>query len=371
MNKLNKLTMAMALIGSTVSPFICAQTSSMFPDSKNATWYFAPSINAFNPDDRLGFDGNGKGLGLHFGKALSPSWDMQLGPNFARRSENGARLDTLKFDADALYMFSRGTIRPFLLGGVGVERIKATAPGVDVSSTVPFVEAGLGLQFGFTPKLMGQLDFRRTHGFLRNTTDFGTKHVNDNYLSLGLGFALGGPAMVAKAPPAPTPAPQVQMPIIPQPTPMPAPPPPPPVAVQAPVPAPAPVQMPRIERITMSASELFDFNSPNLRMPQSRLDEMANVLVNNPQIANVVVNGYADRLGTDAYNRSLSQKRAEAVRSYLVGKGVAANRIRAVGHGEANPVVQCNDKDRAALIRCLEPNRRVEIEQFTVERTVQ
>lgn len=378
MNKLNKLTVAMVVIGTTVSPFVLAQTSTMFPDSKNASWYFAPSINAFNPDDRLGFDGNGKGIGLHFGKAISPSFDIQLGPNFARRSENGARLDALKLDADALYMFSRGTIRPFLLGGIGVERYKGTAPAigaipaVDISKTAPFIEAGLGLQFGFTPKVMGQLDFRRTHGFLRSDTPFGTKHTNDNYLSLGLGYAFGGPAMAVKAPPAPTPAPIVQMPIIPQPTqaPIPA---PAPVVVQAPAPAPAPVavQMPRVERITMSASELFDFNSPNLRMPQARLDEMASVLMSNPQIANVVVNGYADRLGTDAYNRNLSQKRAEAVRSYLVGKGVAANRVRAVGHGEANPVVQCNDKDRAALIRCLEPNRRVEIEQFTVERTVQ
>jgi OOP family OmpA-OmpF porin len=178
--------------------------------------------------------------------------------------------------------------------------------------------------------------------------------------------------MAAKA--LPTPAPQVQMPIIPQPTytPVPAPAPAPaPVIVQAPVPAPVPVQMPRVERITMSDTELFDFNSANLRLPQPKLDDMANVLASNPQIANVVVNGYTDRLGTNTYNQRLSQKRADAVRSYLVGKGVAANRVRAVGHGESNPVVQCNETNKPALIKCLEPNRRVEIDQITVERTVQ
>ncbi|MEY4730111.1 MAG: hypothetical protein RL020_1269 [Pseudomonadota bacterium] len=373
MNKLNKIAAAIALLGSTAVPLVYAQTNMLPTANYNPSWYFAPSINAYNPDDRLGLEGNGKGFGLHFGKAISPSFDIQLGPNFARRSENGARLDTLKLDADALYMFSRGAIRPFLLGGLGVERYKGTAPGVpDVSKTAPFLEAGLGVQFGFTPRVMGQLDFRRTHAFLRNLTPFDTKHANDNYLSLGLGYAFGGPAMVAKAPPAPTPAPIVQMPIIPVPAPMPAPAPAPaPVVVQAPVPAPVAVPMPRVERITMSDTELFDFNSANLRLPQPKLDDMANVLASNPQIANVVVNGYTDRLGTNAYNQRLSQKRADAVRSHLIGKGVASNRIRAVGHGEANPVVQCSETSKPALIKCLEPNRRVEIDQITVERTVQ
>ena len=59
---------------------------------------------------------------------------------------------------------------------------------------------------------------------------------------------------------------------------------------------------------------------------------------------------------------------AEAVKSYLVSKGVEARRLAAVGKGEANPVVQCDDKDRQALIACLEPNRRVEVEEITVTR---
>jgi OmpA-OmpF porin, OOP family len=73
-------------------------------------------------------------------------------------------------------------------------------------------------------------------------------------------------------------------------------------------------------------------------------------------------------LGTPAYNQKLSLQRAEAVRDYLVNRGVPANRLRAQGRGETQPVVQCTEKDRAALITCLEPNRRVEVEPITVTR---
>jgi OOP family OmpA-OmpF porin len=120
--------------------------------------------------------------------------------------------------------------------------------------------------------------------------------------------------------------------------------------------------------MTLSATELFDFDRATLKLPQPKLDEIAKALVDNPSISNVRITGYTDRLGTDAYNQRLSEKRAEAVKNYLVSRGVPASRLSAIGKGEAEPVVQCNDKDRNALIRCLEPNRRVEVEQITIEK---
>jgi outer membrane protein OmpA-like peptidoglycan-associated protein len=119
----------------------------------------------------------------------------------------------------------------------------------------------------------------------------------------------------------------------------------------------------RLEKMTLSATELFEFDRAEIRGAQPKLDEIARALRDNPGINNVHITGYTDRLGTDRYNLDLSQRRAEAVKSYLVAKGVEASRLSAVGRGETNAVVQCNQKDQAALIRCLEPNRRVEVEQ--------
>jgi OOP family OmpA-OmpF porin len=125
---------------------------------------------------------------------------------------------------------------------------------------------------------------------------------------------------------------------------------------------------PHLERYTLSARELFAFDRNDLRTPQPKLDEIARALIANPQIKMVAISGYTDRIGSDAYNLNLSQRRADAVKAYLVGKGVATSRLIATGKGKSNPIVKCDDRDKEALIKCLEPNRRVEVQEFTVER---
>jgi OOP family OmpA-OmpF porin len=80
-------------------------------------------------------------------------------------------------------------------------------------------------------------------------------------------------------------------------------------------------------------------------------------------ISLVHVDGHADRLGSAQYNQKLSEKRADAVRAYLVSKGFEADKIETLGSGKTNPVKGCPDqKDRKGLIECLSPNRRVVVE---------
>ncbi len=142
-------------------------------------------------------------------------------------------------------------------------------------------------------------------------------------------------------------------------------PPPPPVVVPPPPPPPV------MKKYTLSASELFGFNSAKLGASQPKLDEVASTMQANSDIASVTIVGYTDRIGSKAYNQKLSEQRANSVKAYLEGKGVSGSRLTAVGKGEADPVVECKDeKKRPALIKCLEPNRRVEIEPVTFTKQV-
>ena len=119
------------------------------------------------------------------------------------------------------------------------------------------------------------------------------------------------------------------------------------------------------QRYTIEADALFAFDRSDLNSmnPQGRerLDQLANTIKGFDQLKGVVVYGHTDRLGNANYNQGLSQRRAETVRNYLVQSGVPANLVTSQGMGETRPVVQCNNTNRAELIRCLAPNRRVEV----------
>ena len=128
----------------------------------------------------------------------------------------------------------------------------------------------------------------------------------------------------------------------------------------------APVVAPEVvsKTFNLSSDVTFAFGKANLK-PQAKatLDGIYGEIaqINN---ANVAVAGYTDRIGKDAPNVKLSQRRADTVANYLVAKGVPAQNISAVGHGKANPVTgsTCDAvKGRKALIACLAPDRRVEI----------
>lgn len=73
------------------------------------------------------------------------------------------------------------------------------------------------------------------------------------------------------------------------------------------------------------------------------LDRIVNMMNKNESME-ILAETYTDIRGSDSYNKTLSQKRADAVRGYLLAKGIAANRVKAVGRGEENPVIDCESK---------------------------
>ncbi len=129
--------------------------------------------------------------------------------------------------------------------------------------------------------------------------------------------------------------------------------------------APAATPKPAAQKITLAADALFDFNKATLRPEgKAKLDELT-AKIKDIKLEVIIAVGHADRIGTDAYNQTLSEKRAAAVKEYLVAKGTEANRVYTEGKGKKQPVTkpdQCKGPKSKKVIDCLQPDRRVDIE---------
>ena len=133
------------------------------------------------------------------------------------------------------------------------------------------------------------------------------------------------------------------------------------VAVPPPVAAPKPAG----QRVTLDADTLFDFDKAVLRPAgKAALDDfVAKTKDISPEV--ILAVGHADRFGSEKYNQELSERRAAAVKAYLLGKGIEANRIKTEGRGETQPKTkagECPGAKSAKVIACLQPDRRVDIE---------
>jgi len=108
--------------------------------------------------------------------------------------------------------------------------------------------------------------------------------------------------------------------------------------------------------VTMAEAVLFDLNSAMLKpTAMDKLAQMAEVMVRYPENT-ILVKGFTDNTGSERYNQDLSERRAKAVKNYLILKGVSAARITAIGFGETMPVAS------NATPEGRRKNRRVEIE---------
>ncbi len=95
-----------------------------------------------------------------------------------------------------------------------------------------------------------------------------------------------------------------------------------------------------------------------------KLDQLVGALRGSGEFDQVTLTGHTNRIGSDAYNLSLSRERASTVRDYLIAKCIPAQRITATGLGEAVPLIERPQRSHAVLVQCLKPNRRVEIENW-------
>lgn len=133
------------------------------------------------------------------------------------------------------------------------------------------------------------------------------------------------------------------------------PPKPEPVAEPAPPPAPKPAPKPVMKTVSLSAGALFDVNSADLKPAgKAELDALA-AHMKAVKVERIDINGYTDSTGSAEYNKQLSMRRANAVKDYLLGKGIDPRIMTTMGWGEENPVA---DNSTAAGRAA---NRRVEI----------
>ena len=121
----------------------------------------------------------------------------------------------------------------------------------------------------------------------------------------------------------------------------------------APAPAPAPAMA---SKVTYAADAFFDFDKSVLKPEgKAKLDDLVSK-VQGVNLEVIIAVGHTDSVGTDAYNQKLSVRRSEAVKAYLVSKGIEKNRVYTEGKGEKQPVADNKTKEGRAK------NRRVEIE---------
>ena len=131
---------------------------------------------------------------------------------------------------------------------------------------------------------------------------------------------------------------------------------PPPPPVVAPVAPPAPPAPPVATKVTYAADAFFDFNKSVIKPEgKAKLDDLVGK-IKDINLEVIIAVGHTDSVGGDAYNQKLSIRRSEAVKAYLVSKGIEKNRVYTEGKGEKQPVADNKTSEGRAK------NRRVEIE---------
>ncbi len=268
------------------------------------------------------------------------------------------RTDVTQFRLSGLYFFGDDALKPYLTAAAGYENNSSDGTN-DLDGNI--LSAGLGLQYDFAARWFARAETR--------LDDLVNKDTEQMTYLLEVGYRFGGDNEYSDSTPA------TAVPIS-KPTP----------AVVAPTPAPAviaPVVVVKDDDndgvnnaadkcpatpsgVTVDATGCpaftgslkgVKFESGSARLTpasQAILDAAATELSRYPDL-NIEIGAYTDDRGSEALNQNLSQKRAESVRSYLLNKGIAANKLTAKGYGEAKPIASNDSAEGRA------ENRRVEL----------
>jgi outer membrane protein OmpA-like peptidoglycan-associated protein len=313
-------------------------------------WYLAPLAQYdFLDKSRIANDHAGFQVGLGYDFAPHLAAELAVSNGSFNIPSLGTHERLTAIGIDGLYKFLPVTAmwRPFVLVGTG-------SITDDIGPQNPhalgwMAEAGggvlmaLGSQAGSTRfQLRGEVKYRRE--FVQNVA-FIPNNPGDIVAGVGFQWMFG-----AQTPPPPPVAREL-------PPPPAAEPPPPPPPAPEPCHAPAGFQVDAdcriIEQTLVVRAVDFEFNSLRLTEPaRETLDEVAAALHKQPEMQ-VEIQGYTDSIGTDAYNLTLSQKRAQAVKAYLVDKGLSDSSLTAKGYGKADPIASNASKEGRAQ------NRRV------------
>ncbi len=323
-------------------------------------WHFSYQIGGADLDsDRNTRDGDvwhSIGFGRFFGNNLSVDFEYDEFEATYRDyaiAAPGATYDNWKLSTFGLmgrYHFGDRPFRPFVAAGLG--RTKHRSVLDEDYATALSVGLGLAGQIAKHWSVRAQVMWRNDY----DSTSLAPRgHFRDFFYSVGLSYDFGGrdappppppPAEPAAAPPPPPPNPDLDGDGVPN------------ERDKCPNTRPGAVvdlDGCEVEAVISLENVHFDFDKATLRPEAIAILNDAAALLKTHERVVVEVAGHTDSRGTDQYNQGLSERRANAVRDYLVGQGVTASRLTARGYGEAQPVAT-NDTDAGRQL-----NRRVEL----------
>ncbi|MFQ2150172.1 porin OmpA [Aeromonas jandaei] len=304
--------------------------------------------SAFNAVGNNSEDKNDLGLGVFAGYQLNPNLGFELGYDWLGKYKMSGGSGATTLDGEAKSQLVQATMKISfpatstldlygrLGGGYAWTDSKISFGGVSDTGKkhgAAFV-AALGAEYTIDQNWAARLEYQYTTPLGDTSIDRSGIELDNGLLAFGMLYRFG---QQGEAAPAPAPV----------------------------VAAPAPAVVVAPKEFSLSSDVLFEFNKATLKPAASEaLDALfSQIVAANPKDGVATVIGYTDRIGSDNYNLALSEKRAQSVASYLVAKGLYADKVRVEGRGKANPVTgnSCASRSKQALIACLAPDRRVEV----------